>query len=181
MGLNDPALEGGPVLETARLTLRPVKPADLEASFRLWSDPEVTRFITGAPLSREECWARILRHLRHWAALGFGYWSIFENRSETHIGEMGLADFQRDITPSLAGTLEMGWVLAPTAQGRGFAHEALLAIMAWASITHPAKPLTSMITKDNKRSIVLAEKLGFSFWTEAMHRHTPVQLYRRDV
>jgi RimJ/RimL family protein N-acetyltransferase len=181
MGLIEKATQDGPFIETARLSLRQMTCEDLEASFSIWSDPDVTRFITGAPLSREDVWARLLRHLGHWSARSFGYWAVIEKRSGTYIGEMGLADFRRDIVPSLDGTLEMGWVLSPPAQGNGFAQEALQAIMDWAGKAQPAKPFTSMITGENGRSIALAEKLGFSFWTETTYRQAPVKLYRRDA
>ena len=57
------ALErGAPAIETPRLRLRAHRPDDLEASFAMWGDPAVTRFIGGRPFTREEVWGRFLRY-----------------------------------------------------------------------------------------------------------------------
>ena len=69
-----------PVLRTDRLTMRPHRLEDFPDTAALWADPEVVRFIGGHPLSREESWARFLRYLGHWTALGFGYWTVRHRR-----------------------------------------------------------------------------------------------------
>ena len=61
-----------PVLETPRLLLRPHTLDDFPATFAMWSDPEVVRFIGGRPFTREEAWARLLRYVGHWTMLGYG-------------------------------------------------------------------------------------------------------------
>ena len=49
-----------PVLETARLILRPFQASDLEAQARTMGDPEVVRHLGGTPFSREDTWRRLL-------------------------------------------------------------------------------------------------------------------------
>src|SRR5215469_5050217 len=102
-----------PVVETERLRLRGHRPADFTDSVALWSDPVVTRFIGGKPLSEEEVWARVLRYVGHWAWTGFGYWVVEEKSSSRFVGEMGLSDWKREISPSVQGIPEVGWVLSP--------------------------------------------------------------------
>ncbi|HEY0776819.1 MAG TPA: GNAT family N-acetyltransferase, partial [Gemmatirosa sp.] len=121
-----------PALDTARLTLRGHVPADVAECAAMWADPLVTRHIGGRPSSEEEVWARVLRYAGLWALLGFGYWVVRERASGRFVGEVGLADFRRDVTPPLGGAPEVGWVLAPWAHGRGFATEAVRAALAWA-------------------------------------------------
>jgi len=70
-----------PVLQTDRLILRGHGIEDFKHCAALWADPLVTRYITGTPLSREECWSRLLRNAGHWTMLGFGYWIAEEKRS----------------------------------------------------------------------------------------------------
>ena len=36
-----------------------------------------------------------------WSLLGFGYWAIEEKAAGGFVGELGFADFKRDIEPSL--------------------------------------------------------------------------------
>lgn len=111
-----------PVLTTARLILRAHTRDDFLDSHAMWSDPEVIRYIGGKPSTREEVWARLLRYAGHWTMLGYGYWVVREKDSGRFIGEVGLADYQRDIEPSLSGTPEMGWALSPALHEIGRAH-----------------------------------------------------------
>lgn len=101
-----------PAIETQRLVLRGFRVEDFADSAALWADPDVTRFIGGRPSTEEESWTRFLRYLGHWSALGFGYWAVREKNSGRYVGEVGFADYRRDIEPSLGGAPEIGWVLA---------------------------------------------------------------------
>ncbi len=123
-----PAVEV-PILETERLKLRGHRLDDFTHSAAMWADPTVTRHIGGKPLTEEESWARLLRHVGHWALLGFGYWVAEEKATGNFVGEIGFADYKRDLEPSLKGVPEIGWVLASPAHGRGYT-EALRAVVA---------------------------------------------------
>lgn len=157
---------GVPALDTARLTLRGHAPADLADCVAMWADPRTTRHIGGRPFTEEEVWARVLRYAGLWALLGFGYWVVRERGSGRFVGEVGLADFRRAVTPPLDAP-EAGWVLAAEAHGRGFATEAVAAALAWADAqsTHPrlaAGRTVCMIAPDNTASLRVAEKCGFA-------------------
>ncbi|MBV9693527.1 MAG: GNAT family N-acetyltransferase, partial [Alphaproteobacteria bacterium] len=121
-----------PILETERLILRGHMLEDFPAYAQMWADPQVTRFIGGSPLSEEEAWAKFLRVAGHWALLGYGFWSIVEKASGTRIGEAGVLGMKRDMEPSFHDVPELGWGLLPSAQGQGFAGEAMRAILSWA-------------------------------------------------
>lgn len=149
-----------PTLQTGRLTLRGHTPADFGECAAMWGDPRVTRHIGGRPSTEEEVWTRVLRYAGMWALLGFGYWVVRERETGRFVGEVGLADFRRDITPPLDAP-EAGWVLAPWAHGQGFATEAVRATLSWAD-AHLAAPRTvCMIAPGNAASIRVAEKCGF--------------------
>jgi RimJ/RimL family protein N-acetyltransferase len=113
-----------PSLDTDRLTLTAHTLAGFEECAAMWADAAVTRFIGGRPASREDVWNRLLRYRGLWALLGYGYWAVNERETGRYVGDVGFADFHRDITPSLDGAPEAGWVLATWAHGRGFATEA---------------------------------------------------------
>jgi Acetyltransferase (GNAT) domain len=70
-----------PIVETARLRLRPHCIEDFSDCARMWSDANVTRYIRSTPFSAEETWSRLLRYIGHWILLGFGYWAIEEKRN----------------------------------------------------------------------------------------------------
>ena len=128
----------------------------------MWADPVVVRFIGGRPLTREEVWHRLLRHVGHWTLLGFGFWTIRETGSSAFVGEIGLANFERDIVPPLGPHPECGWVLAPWAHGRGYGREALAAVLAWADRHVDAARTRCIIEPDNRPSIRLAHRVGYA-------------------
>ena len=97
-----------PVLSTARLRLRGHRREDFEDCAAMWADERVTRFIGGKPSTREQCWARLLRYIGHWALMGFGYWVVEEKASGRHVGEAGLADFRRGLGQGFDDAPECG-------------------------------------------------------------------------
>jgi RimJ/RimL family protein N-acetyltransferase len=150
-----------PVLETQRLRLRAHTFADFPAYSALWADPLVTRFIGGKPNTPEETWSRLLRNAGHWAMLGFGTWLMEEKSTADFVGEVGLFDFHRDIIPPLT-TPEIGWVLTPSKHGRGYATEAVKALLDWARDRFTSNHISCLIAPENAASLRVAAKCGFS-------------------
>jgi RimJ/RimL family protein N-acetyltransferase len=148
-----------PILETPRLLLRGYRATDLADALTLWGDLEVTRFVGGRPATREEVWARVLRYIGHWTAFGYGFWNVRERATDRFVGDAGLADFQRDLAFSWGDAPETGWVLAPWSHGRGYATEAMTAILDWAAAAHART--VCIIDPDNTASRRVATKLGY--------------------
>ena len=86
-----------PVVKTERLLLRGAKIDDFASFAATRANPEVTQYIGGKPLTEEESWTKLLRSNGLWMLLGFGYWTIEERETGAVIGEVGFADFKRDI------------------------------------------------------------------------------------
>jgi RimJ/RimL family protein N-acetyltransferase len=168
----------GPVLETARLVLRPHRVADFADLLRLWGDAEVTRFIGGRPSTPEESWARLLRYFGLWPALGFGYFAVLDRGSGAYLGDAGLADFHRDITPALHGFAEAGWVFGPGAWGRGVATEAVTALLGWYRTQPAARRVACIVAPENAASLRVARKCGFVAWAETTYRGAATVMMR---
>jgi RimJ/RimL family protein N-acetyltransferase len=168
-----------PVLTTARLTLGPHRLEDFEDSLALWTNSDVVRFIGGTPSPPQEVWQRQLRYAGLWPLVGYGYWQVRETGTGRFVGEVGFAEFRREITPSLVGYPEAGWVLAPWAHGMGLAREATEAIFAWADEFLDAGRTVCMIAPENAPSLALAGKLGFKPFAEALYRNEPTVLLER--
>jgi RimJ/RimL family protein N-acetyltransferase len=151
-----------PTLETERLILRALSVADYEALHANWSDPIIFKYTTGKASAPEESWNRLMRYFGHWPALGYGFWAVVEKSSNTFIGEIGIADFKRGITPSLDGRPEFGWILSSAAHGKGYATEALADITAWADENLDAEFTSCIIDPGNFASINVAKKIGFT-------------------
>jgi RimJ/RimL family protein N-acetyltransferase len=168
------------LLTTARLTLRPPELGDLDDTFALWADPEVVRFISGRPSTREEAWARLHRNIGLWAAHGYGPLIVRDKASGRLAGEVGLANFGREIDPPV-GPLEAGWVLAPWAHGKGFATEAVLACLDWARVRFAGQRATCIIDLDNAASLSVAERCGFKACGQTDYKGATVAMFERLI
>jgi RimJ/RimL family protein N-acetyltransferase len=168
------------VLNTARLTLRPHVRDDFDDVAALWADPVVTRFIGGRTSTREESWARLLRYVGHWELMGFGFWTVRETATGRFVGEVGLADFMREIDPPFGGAPEAGWVLAPAFHGRGYATEAVRAAIAWGGARFGAGfRVKCLIEEGNAPSVRVAQKVGFREFARTNYKGSKVVLYER--
>jgi RimJ/RimL family protein N-acetyltransferase len=168
-----------PVLETARLVLRPHRPDDLDAQAKAMGDPDIVRYLGGSPFSREDTWRRLLCAPGLWNLLGYGYWVVAARDDGRYLGQLGFADFKREMSPTIEGLPEMGWIFIPAAQGQGFATEAGLAALAWADEALRAPEITAIIDAENAPSIRVAEKCGFNENDPATYRGEPILLFRR--
>lgn len=168
-----------PSLETSDLLLRGPQPADLPAAVALHQHPDFYRFLGGKPFAEEDVWRRMLGQLGHWAMFGYGAWAIEEKTTGRFIGSVGFFDFQRNLTPSLKGTLEAGWTLDPSLHGRGYASQAVQAALAWMEPRFPAARLTCIIDPDNAASLGVARKFGFREFARTFYHDAPIVLLER--
>jgi RimJ/RimL family protein N-acetyltransferase len=168
-----------PSLETPDLLLRGPLPADLPTAVALHQHPDFYRFLGGKPHTEEDVWRRMLGQLGHWAMFGYGSWAIEEKATGQFVGSVGFFDFQRDLTPSLKGTLEAGWVLDPRLHGRGYASQAVQAALAWIEPRFPTARLTCIIDPENAASLGVARKFGFHEFARAIYHDGPIVLLER--
>ncbi|MDF2689920.1 MAG: acetyltransferase [Microvirga sp.] len=174
-----PASDFIPVLETERLFLRGHRLDDFEDSLALWSDAQVTRFIGGRPSTREEAWGRLLRYIGHWSLLGFGYWAVEEKATGRFIGETGFAEGKREIEPSLEGIPEAGWAMSPNVHGKGYATEAVQAVVAWGESHFGSARTACIIAPENTPSIRVAEKCGYRELQRTTYKDNPTIMFVR--
>jgi RimJ/RimL family protein N-acetyltransferase len=167
------------MLETNRLRLRAHRREDLQDCFAMWSDPAVTRHIGGKPFTREEVWTKLLRYAGLWSVIGFGYWVIEEAATGRFLGEAGLADFQRSLDPAMEGAPEVGWALAPWAHGKGYATEAVRAVLSWADSQLGVPKVVCIIDPGNEASLRVAEKTGFRQVRRLTYKGEPTILFER--
>ena len=170
-----------PLLETPRLKLRPHSMEDFLHSAAMSVDPFVARYTSGKPLTEEESWTKFLRYAGHWQLLGFGYWAVEEKATGDFIGEIGFADYKRDLQPPLKGTPETGWVLAPPAHGKGYATEAVRAAVAWGDAHFRPARTACIIAPENLASIRVAVKCGYRDPQPATYKGKPALIFVREA
>ena len=164
-------------LTTDRLVLKPISVDDLSDIRAIWTDLSFTRHIMGRVLEEEEIWMRFMRDLGHWQVKGFGTWTARE-KDGTFVGNVGLLDYHRTLDPAFDAP-ELGGGLTPSAQGRGFAKEALGAALAWADANLPDPRTVCMVSPDNAPSMKVATRLGFRPYAETQYKTAPVILMER--
>lgn len=146
-----------PVLETARLRLRPFTSADLEGLWRMESDAEVMRYGSHVPWSvRAQAEAKLARILDSKNPDQACAWVIAERGSDVMLGDAVLYDFE------LAhARCDLGYSLLPSAQGKGYARESLSAALRWSFEVLGLMRIEADVDPRNLRSLRLLEKLGF--------------------
>ncbi len=161
--------------------MRRPTPDDFDASYAMWSDPRVTQHIAnGMPSTRQQSWLRVLAAIGHWSARPYGTLVVEEASTGAFVGEVGLYHFKRDILPSIDDIPEAGWALAPAMQGRGYATEAVNAMLAWADAALDATRIVALITETNAASIGVAGKTGFREHVRTTFNAQPVIMYERQ-
>lgn len=163
-----------PLIETPRLLLRAHRLKDFPASLAMWTDPAVVKHIGGVPSTEQATWFRLMRYLGQWPLLNYGYWAIEEKATGSFAGDVGFADFKRELEPSIAGIPELGWALPVTMHGKGYATEAARAALEWADRNLTQTRTVCIINPENEASIRVAEKCGFAEYarTELMGQAT---------
>jgi RimJ/RimL family protein N-acetyltransferase len=145
-----------PELRTPRLLLRAWREEDLTPFAELNRDPAVMEHFPGL-LSREESDDLASRIRLHFERYGFSFWAV-EEKAAGFIGMVGLVStrYEAHFTPAI----EIGWRLASSAWGRGYATEAALACLAFGFEELQREEIVSMTIPRNHRSRRVMEKIG---------------------
>lgn len=168
-----------PNINTARLTLRGMRPEDFERFAAIWAMPGTVRYLGGAPRSRGAAWEMFLRNAGHWQMAGFGQWAVVDQRRRQLIGQAGFAFGARGLGEAFDPFPETSVILAPEAQGRGLGREAAQAAHDWFDRVIPG-PLVAAAAPANGPACRLAQRLGYRVLGEAAIAGGPVRLMRRD-
>lgn len=163
------------MIETDRLRLTPHQLGDFPEMKAMWADPQVTRFLGGAPHAEEDSWSRLLRYAGSWALLGYGFWVVHRRGDGTYLGELGYLEGRRAGVEGFGGDPEIGWALTAAAQGQGYASEGVTAALAWGAGRFART--VAMIDPDNAASIRVAARCGFRHFAMARYKDAPTSLW----
>jgi RimJ/RimL family protein N-acetyltransferase len=158
---------------TDRLTIRPATPADLRAVFDIRKLEAVGQWMPDRPDSYEEF---VLREGRHDAltrtlvmeldgvVIGDLYLHVTDPWAQSEVADQ-LADQQQ---------AEIGWVLDPVHQGRGYVTEAMTELVRVCFEDLGVRRLTAAAFNDNSASLAVMERLGMRREThgiaDSLHR-----------
>ena len=145
-------------LETQRLVLRRWDDSDRAPFAAMNADPDVMRYFE-APLSRAQSDALVDRIGTVFASYGFGLWALEVKDRAPFIGFTGLAPLN-PLVPYPG--IEVGWRLARSAWGRGYATEAARASLAYGFDVAGLDEIVSITSVVNAPSRAVMDRLGMT-------------------
>ena len=95
------------------------------------------------------------------------------------IGEIGFADFKRDIAQSMQNVPEIGFALRSATHGRGYGSEAVGAVLAWGDTHLPSPRTVALVNEENQRSLRILERYGYGAFDRAQFNGSPVLFLER--
>jgi RimJ/RimL family protein N-acetyltransferase len=163
---------------TARLRLRPYRDDDVDALWRMWTDPDVRRYLwDDKVISRATAEETMRESIASTAANGFGHWALTWRDSEELIGFCGLR--RREEAP---GEVELIYGLQPALWGRGLIAEAARAWLRFAFERLQRPRVWALTDAPNARSQAVMRRLGMQFDQRLLHNGLDSVRYviRRD-
>jgi RimJ/RimL family protein N-acetyltransferase len=147
-----------PELSTGRLALRGWRESDLEPWAAMNADPEVREYFPEL-LTREQSAASMAHFQAELDQRGYGWWAVEVRATGEFIGFAGLDPVDEEMP--FTG-VEIGWRLARSAWGHGYATEAALAVLAFGFDTLALPEILAMTATANVRSQAVMRRIGMT-------------------
>ncbi|MGZ3498019.1 MAG: GNAT family N-acetyltransferase [Vulcanimicrobiaceae bacterium] len=144
-------------IQTDRLLIRKWMHSDLDAAMAIYGDPDVMHFIPVGPMTRDQVARMVERFIEEDERSGFGLWPVVERANGNLVGEVGLHTIPQ------TGEVEIAWLFARGAWGKGYATEAAQAVLEFGLREIQLPKIICLIDRENHRSIGVANKLGFRY------------------
>lgn len=161
-------------LETSRLRLRRWRDGDLAAARAIYTDEEVMRYIPVGIMSDEQIERMLARFNAEIDERGYGLWAIVEKATGEIIGESGLHYLPQ------TNEVEIAWLYARSAWGKGFATEAASAVLQSGFEQHGLNRIICLIDEGNARSIAVASRLSFAYLGLGRYYDRDLRVYEKN-
>ncbi|WP_282610097.1 GNAT family N-acetyltransferase [Pelagibius sp. Alg239-R121] len=159
-----------PTLETERLLLRSPRMDDWSGYAEMMSSARSVYM--GGPFSTFAAWGMFCHDLAQWPLMGHGALMMEDRDTGVCLGQVGINH------GPLFPEHELGWLVYPSAEGRGYAFEAAQTLRDWAFKVRRLETLVSYVDPDNMRSRRLAERLGAALDTAAVRQDPTDMVFR---
>lgn len=147
-----------PVLETSRLSLRPVLPGDQDFIFKGLSHPEVIPFYGVSYTTFEETASQMEFYERVWRERTGAYWLTEDRITQVKMGVCGFSGYH-----AVHLKAEIGAWLLPEFWQKGIMTEALRSVINFAFQNWILNRLEAVVEVGNIASSSLVKKLGFTY------------------
>jgi RimJ/RimL family protein N-acetyltransferase len=161
-------------LETDRLRLRIPSESDFPTYEKWCANMDIMRYLGGKTMDQVQAWRHLAYLVGHWAFRGYGYYAVEEKATGAFIGRAGFTN--QTGWPGF----ELGWMLGPEYQGKGYATEAARMLLQYAFDALDQPHVISLIHPDNAPSRRVAERLGEKVEGQTTVLTMPVLIYGID-
>ena len=147
------------MLETERLIVRWLDTDDAAFILQLVNEPSWLKYIGDKRVRTLQDAENYIRTgpAEMYSRLGFGLYLVALRDGGERLGICGL------IKRESLQDVDLGFAFLPTFWGRGYAHEAAAAIMAYARSVLGLARIVAIVSQDNHASGKLLQRLGFRF------------------
>ncbi len=146
------------IAETDRLILRTIEESDAAEQYRLLNTPAVMARL-GGPKELHEIEAKHAKAMQWYATRGFSFLMLVEKDTGELVGHAGIKLVDNPLARN-QGDHEIGWLIREDRWRRGYAEEAVRAIVDWAFGRVGAPHVVALTSELNVASWKLMEKLG---------------------
>jgi RimJ/RimL family protein N-acetyltransferase len=151
------------ILKTDRLILRRLEMDDLDALYRLYSDPQIRAHFPDGTLTFAETKEELEWFLHgHPDRSELGLWATLERRTGAFLGRCGLLPWIIDGQSEV----EVAYLIDKSRWGEGFATEAARGIVQYSREELGLNRLICLIMPGNGASAAVAAKVGMRFERE---------------
>lgn len=149
------------VLTTERLLIRETTVEDVDEFYKLYSDPEMTRYMEGLFENPEDEKRYQKDYIEKvYGLMGFGVWTLVRKEDNKVIGRAGFS------VRNGFDDIELGFLVGKKYQRQGYAFEACKAILDYGRDMLLFNEVQTLVKKENEVSIHICEKLGFAITDE---------------
>lgn len=146
------------IAETDRLILRTIDEGDAAEQMRVLNTPMVMARL-GGPKELHEIEAKHAKGMHLYAKHGFSFLFLIEKSTGEMVGHAGIKLVDNPLARN-QGDHEIGWLIREDRWRRGYAEEAVRAVIDWAFGRVGAPHLVALTSQANVPSWKLMEKLG---------------------
>ncbi len=144
------------VIRTDRLIIRETTIEDVDEFYRIYKDPEMTRYMEGLFENPEDEKRYQKDYIdKVYGLMGFGVWTLIRAEDNTIIGRAGYS------IRNGFDEIELGFLIGKEYQRQGYAYEACKAILDYGKDVLQLEHVQTLVKKENEVSIHLCRKLGF--------------------
>ena len=160
------------ILETQRLRVRESTLEDVDAFYRIYEEPDITRYMENLFPEKETELAYMKAYIAQiYGFYGYGLWSVLLKDGGRVIGRAGLSVREGYELP------ELGFVIETVYQKRGYGFEVCVAILEYAKQELAFDRVQALVKEGNLASKRLLGRLGFVYERKVYEKDGEYELH----